>query len=491
MNKYIPILLSLALILNACNDWFDIRPKGSDIDEERLFSDEDAFLNALAGIYTQLRENSLYGEHLSVSSLEFMAQNLIPDNEATTSLATYTYTTSGNQKMIRNIWLDMYNAIAACNKTLERILNTDIVFNFTNQREIITGELYALRGALHFELFRMFHPNPSADASFKGMPYMTTFGTKTGPALSTAELLENIIRDLKQAEKLLYKTDPLFQTTNATSDDQPGKLSRKLRTFHMNYYAVTAELARIYLYKKEYQEAYNYADSTFNHIRKLNTSYQVFYYFGPGKYNSDKSFSREHIFGIASGPTGLTQIAEDLFKTRQIEARRDFATIYPSVKDTRYRDWFTLKANTADRFILSEKFSRESLLSGYTSTANEAKELPVRIPFIKLGEVALIAAEALNELNRTNEAADWIIELQNNRDISFVKDMKTAGTLTKAGLRQEIRAEYHREFYGEGQLFFFHKRMNDTQLTRYDGTVTDMPVANYTFPIPANGLSVK
>ncbi len=489
MNKFIHILLFFTFILCACNDWFDIRPQG-DIDEERLFSDEDAFLNALSGVYTQLRENTLYGEQLSLSSLEFMAQNFIPDDETSRSLTAYDYTQTENQKMIRDIWRDMYNAIANCNKTLEHILSTEVVFNFTGQREIITGELYALRGALHFELLRMFHPHPSVNASFKGMPYMTTFGTETGPALSTDELLENSIRDLKQAARLLYKTDPLFIASNS-SNDQPGKLSRKLRTFHMNYYAVTAELARIYLYKQEYQQAYHYADTTFSHIRQMNASYQVFYYQGPGKYNSDKSFSREHIFGIASGPAGLTQVAENLFETRQIETCRNFIHIYPSVKDTRYRDWFKLKANTTDHFILSEKFSRESLLSGYMPTNSKTPELPVRIPFIKLGEVALIAAEALNELNRTDEAADWIIELQDNRDISIIKDLKNAGSLTQARLAEEIRAEYRREFYGEGQLFFFHKRMNDTRLTRYDGTLIDMPAANYTFPIPENGLSAQ
>ncbi len=487
MNK--SIYLFLVLILSSCNDWFDAQPQGN-IGEEQLFSDETAFLNALAGIYTQLRENTLYGEQLSVSSLEFMAQNFVPDDEISKSLTAYDYSTTENQKMIHDIWRDMYNAIAACNKTLEHIIATEIVFNFTGQREIITGELYALRGALHFELLRMFHPHPSVAPSFKGMPYMTTFGSETGPALSTGELLEYIIRDLKHAAKLLYKTDPLFSAYN-NSDEQPGKLSRKLRTFHMNYYAVTAELARIYLYKKEYQQAYNYADTTFHHIRQMNPSYQVFYYFGPGKYNSDKSFSREHIFGIASGPTGLTQVAENMFGERQIETCQSFKIIYPSAKDTRYRDWFQLKANTTDRFILSEKFSRESLLSGYTSTTSETKELPVRIPFIKLGEVALIAAEALNELNRTNEAAEWVIELQNNRDIDFIKDLKNTGTLTKARLAEEIRAEYHREFYGEGQLFFFHKRMNDTQLIRYDGKQFDMPATKYTLPIPANGLSVN
>ena len=491
MNRYLSIYLLLALLFGGCNDWFDIQPQGN-IDEERLFSDETAFLNALAGVYTQLRSNTLYGEQLSVSSLEFMAQNFIPDDEAGKSLADYNYSTAGNQKMIREIWRDMYNAIASCNKALEHILKTEVVFNFTDQQEIITGELYALRGALHFELLRMFHPHPSVNPAFKGMPYMTAFGTTTGPALSTDELLEYCIRDLKQAASLLYKTDPLFLAYTSSYDEQPGKIARQLRTFHMNYYAVTAELARLYLYKGDYQQAYNYADSTFNHIQQMNSSYRVFYYFGPGKYIDDKSFSREHIFGIASGPDGLTQVAEDLFENRQIATCQVFKSIYPSEKDTRYRDWFKLMSNTADRFILSEKYSRESVLSGYTSTnSSDNKELPVRIPFIKLGEVALIAAEALNELGHTDEAADWVIELQDNRDITSVKDLKNSGELTKERLAEEIRAEYHREFYGEGQLFFFHKRMNDTRLTRYDGTPFDMPASNYTFPIPANALSAK
>ncbi len=174
MNK--SIYLFLVLILSSCNDWFDAQPQGN-IGEEQLFSDETAFLNALAGIYTQLRENTLYGEQLSVSSLEFMAQNFVPDDEISKSLTAYDYSTPENQKMIHDIWRDMYNAIAACNKTLEHIIATEIVFNFTGQREIITGELYALRGALHFELLRMFHPHPSVAPSFKGMPDMTTFGS--------------------------------------------------------------------------------------------------------------------------------------------------------------------------------------------------------------------------------------------------------------------------------------------------------------------------
>lgn len=488
MKIYRYLLLPLLLLGSACNDWFDAPSESGNINEEQLFADEDAYLNSLAGIYTLLRSNTLYGEHLSVSALEFLAQHYIPDNTETEALATYDYSATTSQAIIRNIWRDMYHAIATCNKTLEHILSTEIPFSHTGQKEIITGELYALRGALHFELLRMFHPSPTAGPGFKGMPYMTKFSTESSAPQSTEEILQAAASDLQKASTLLYGRDPLFRA-NKDYSSQAGELNRELRTFHLNYYAVTALLARLYLYKGEYEKAYNYADSTFGHIRKVESSHQVFYYYGPGQYVDDKSFSREHIFGISSTKEGLTSVSQELFETRRINACQDFTNIYPSTDDTRRREWFQSIHVEEGVYTMSGKYSESSVLNGYIPDENGDKQLPVRIPFIKLGEASLIAAEALNELGRTEEAAQWLIELQEKRNITFVKDLQSAGLLTRDALLQEIRAEYEREFFGEGQAFFFHKRMNDKQLKRYDGTIIDMPAEDYTFPIPADGLS--
>lgn len=489
MKKNIFLILILYITgLTACEEWFDVRTDNTLVDEETLYKNDNAFLNALTDVYTQLRAPSLYGEQLSFT-MDFLAQNFVPDTEKLLRIANYEYEHVLVKPLIRNIWKEMYRAIASCNKILEHIEETDISFYYANQKEMITGELYALRASLHFELLRMFHPHPAVNATFTGMPYMTAFGSKVGDALSTKELLTLITEDLEKAENLLYSIDPLFNTSQ-TYSTEPGKFNRRLRTFHLNYYAVTAMLARVNLYQGKYAEAYNYADTTFNHLRRVGTSAQIFYYFGAGKYGSDKSFSREHIFGIASPPEGFTALSEALFTQRKIFARADFREVYPLVKDTRYRDWFVLAGGGSENYIMEPKFSRESLLEGYTSTSGNERILPVRIPFIKLGEVALIAAEALNESGKTTEAAAWIIELQNYRDIKIVQDLLNAGNLTQDRLREEIRAEYQREFYGEGQLFFFHKRQNDTQLKRYNGEHFTINTASYTFPIPADGLSV-
>lgn len=489
MNRLLPITTACFLfVCSSCDQWFDIKPKNENIDQDKLFTNENAFLNGLAGIYTELRRPEIYGEHLSVATLEFMAQNFVPQSEQQKQASAYDYSSSGMRPVISDIWMELYRNISYCNNLLLQIENTNVVFNFTGQKEIITGELYALRGALHFELLRMFHPHPSVDASFCGIPYMTRFGLEVSAPQSTGQILEAATADLKKAATLLSDNDPVRQGAASFNTVLPGQIDPRLRSFQMNYYAVTAELARLYLYQGNFEEAYHYADTTFGHIRNVPPTKQVFYYYAPGKEGADLSFSREHIFAIASGPEGLTNVSEKMFETGKTATRQGFSACYP-IKDTRYRVWFA-KDETDGQFIMAPKFSKESLLIGYISNGEGAdKTFPVRIPFIKLGEISLIAAEALNELSRTTEAADWLIEMQGFRDVTTVKEMKESGTLTQAILRQEIRAEYLREFYGEGQLFFFYKRMNDKKITKYDGTEIDMPQGKYTFPIPADGLT--
>ncbi len=485
MKKVLITFLCCTLTFASCSDWFDAPTDGTEIDAGRLFTNDNAFLNALADVYTQLREPELYGYNLSLLP-DFAAQNFIPDTETLSKMADHRYDAPEIGRIIRDVWKNLYRAIASCNEILSHIETTDVTFRFAGQREIITGELYALRGTLHFELLRLFHPHPAVDPSFAGMPYMTAFGSGVGKALTTAQVVELIEKDLDRALELLEGRDPLFSPSQ-TYSVQPGQIDRRLRTFHLNYYAVSAVMARLKLWCGDYPGAFEYADQTFGHIRNTpSLSARIFHWFGPGEYGSDLSFSREHVFGIASGPEGFTAVSEELFGSRGITAGAGFGSTFPLAADTRRRDWFVLGA---DGYVMSPKFSRESLLSNYTSTAGHDRVLPVRIPFIKLGEAALIAAEALNEQGLTADAAQWVVELQAKRDITTVKDLLDASQLTQAALRAEIRAEYRREFYGEGQLFHFHKRHNDAILDKYDGTTIAMAPADYTFPIPANGLS--
>ena len=87
-----------------------------------------------------------------------MSQDFIPYDTPSTDISKFRYDTPENSTRIATVMREMYRAIASCNKILEEIEHTDVSFYNPGQKEIITGELYALRGALHFDLLRLFHP---------------------------------------------------------------------------------------------------------------------------------------------------------------------------------------------------------------------------------------------------------------------------------------------------------------------------------------------
>ena len=480
---YIAILL---LTTASCSDWLDATSDNTSVTDKKFFEDENSFYNALIDIYTQLREPELYGDNLSVGMLEFMGQNFVPADQVTKEYSNFDYKAIENRGTLSTIWREMYRAISSTNKLIKEIENTDVVFYNEGQKEIITGEAYALRGALHFELLRLFHPSFKENPNYTALPYMTEFGTSVSAPQSTTELISRITKDLEHAAELLKPNDPILTGISLISIT-PGEIDSRLRTFELNYYAVTALLARVALYEGNYTKAFQYADETFNHTRNIETRSQVFYYFTPGKYGADFSFSREHIFGIASPPDGLTEVAETMFEDKKIKTRTGLRQIFPVASDIRYRAWFNAADN--NEYVMSGKFSKESLLIDYNkTTGGETASLPVRIPFIKLGEVALIAAESLNETDSPDKAAQWLIDMQTTKGASYVAELQQNGKLDKETVRQAIADEYAREFWGEGQLFFFHKRLNHKQISAYDGSVIEMNDTKYTLPVPDNAL---
>lgn len=487
MKRYIRVLLLLPLL--ACSDWFDVVPDNENIPDKKFFGDENAFYNALVDVYTQLRSTDLYGGNLTLSMLEFMSQDLAPYDTPSSDLSQFRYDTPENSARIATVMQQMYRAIASCNKILDEITHTDVFFYNAGQKEIITGELYALRGALHFDLLRLFHPSVTEKPDFVGLPYMTQFGTEPSAPQSSSQLLSHILDDLSQAAALLKEYDPILTGWDYTGAS-PGQIDNRLRTFFANYYAVTALQARVYLYMGDYEKALERAQETFTHLQNVATSSQLFYYVSPGKYNSDFCFSREHIWGISSMPDGFTALSDTLFATRKIRVRSDLAAVFPDVNDTRFREWFTRQDDGS--YTLQHKFGASTLLSGYIYKASGGEtDLPARIPVIKLGEVALIAAEALNRDERPDEAAEWLIELQTSKRSTIVEQLKADGKISVETIATAIRDEYQREFWGEGQRFFFHKRMGDSRIASYSGDSIDISNEQYTWPIPAETLSVN
>lgn len=434
-NKICGLIVAMLSALTSCDSFFDKTGDGDAISAERFFSDESAYRNAMNDAYIQLRSPRLYGGTLTLTMLEPAAGTLEPWNEVTRAAARQDFTDKRFAAEIDSMQLAAYSVVAACNQVIAAA-NSDALKS--SAVRIAVGEAHAMRAAIMLDLVRLLSPYPCDDE----------------------ETLQQVSNDLDRAATLLKDSDPLLQSTNPTA--VVGQMDRRLRTLQLNWYAVKALQARLALWQGQYEQALAAADSVFLHQENVAQRNQVFYFVQPGKYGSDFCFSREFVFGIATRPDGFPALSDRLFIENDVHASPRLRNIYQDVADIRYRAWFRQAAD-GQGYTMARKFSSETLLSGYVvSTTGGEMQLPASIPFIKLGEVALIAAEALNETGRTEEALQRIETLEQQKDAgSYAALLRSEGRVTREAVRQLIADEYERELFGEGQLFYFYKRSGE------------------------------
>ncbi|MBK5721972.1 RagB/SusD family nutrient uptake outer membrane protein [Dysgonomonas sp. Marseille-P4677] len=94
-------------------------------------------------------------------------------------------------------------------------------------------------------------------------------------------------------------------------------------------------------------------------------------------------------------------------------------------------------------------------------------------PLIRKSELYYIIAEALDN-------KDYIDEVRINRGLKKLSEAKPNSTIAT-----ELLLEHMREFYGEGQLFYFYKRRNLKSIRNGStaGNIT-MNADKYVLPIP-------
>ncbi len=480
MKKTIFFLIALLMItLSSCNDYFDKTGDEQHITDKKFFGDEAAFASALTDCYTLMRSRDLYGGMLTLEMMEFANQNMAPHDAFSSAASQLNFADAALAARVDSMTHAAYRVVAACNKLIDEAERTKVVFTSAGKKKIITAEAYALRAAVQFDLLRLFHPAPATNAGFRGLPYVTHTSANVPEALTTTQILQAVNDDLAHAAQLLKTADPILKERNSIVG--VGEFDRRLRTFQMNYYAVKAVQARVALWQGNYEQAVAQADSVLAHVQNTVARYRLFYWVTPGHYGSDFSFSREYVFGIASTPTGFARLSDDMFKTKGIQTTTSLRDIYADNADIRYRAWFRQQGSS---YAMSNKFGSATLLTDYVySTSATATSLPAAIPYIKLGEVMLIKAEALNEMGQTSAARSLLEEMQSYKDISYAS---RATSVTKESLRELIYAEARRDLFGEGQLFYLYKRIGLTSLQAADGSTRTVSISNYTLPLPAD-----
>lgn len=495
MKKTYLYILAGLLTFSSCNDWLDVDPKTS-IPADKEFETEYGFKDALTGIYLKLTDTELYARNLTYGYLDELAgiyedHSLSNDADRTDI---YDYTDEAESR-INGIYVKMYNTIANVNNLLTNLEEHRNVLTTPLYYETMKGEALGLRAFLHFDLLRLYGPIFSENPNGEAIPYRTTFDNEATPVLSASDVVEKILADLTQAHDLLADSDPCDFFTDRTSEEFSDKNMFLVdRQFRMNLYAVKAMLARVYSYKGDAESrrlAVQYAQEVIDATDyfTLYTTQDV------NTYNSIRY--REQVFGISVYDlenilenNNMSMASEPSIQYRYVTPRANFQAFYDlnSGGDTDWRSHgfaFNSVETYEGMFMYCLKYNQANL-----STNADGADA---IPLIRLPEMYYIIAECADD---PQTSADALNEVRFARGISYEDEINTvdydrpyaAGEDPSLSKRVNlIMHELRKEYFAEGQLFFYLKAHH---FTTFDGCLFEngMQTEHYQWVLPEDEI---
>ncbi|MBD0830546.1 RagB/SusD family nutrient uptake outer membrane protein [Aestuariibaculum sediminum] len=471
LNKITCIVMIGALNV-ACSDYLDVTPEDKLL-ESQLYSTEAGIRNQLNGVYHKITSEPLYGGRLTLNIMEVLGQRYtIPRSDSYyTPFRTYDYADGDVRNVFEGIWSNAYIAILNLNDLITNIDKYDVLNeNLSNQ---FKGEAYGLRAMIHFDLLRIFGPIYSENPDNIAIPYYTKAMAQNGEILSASEVMALVLSDLEMAETLL-QNDPIIGSTPPSSD-----YDANIRQLRFNYYAVKALQARANLYAGN-KEAANTAAKVV-----IDEAASTFPWTAPSDIISaggspDRIFSKEVIFGPQN--VNLYNRHNALFsdQLRAInvlyysEARLE-QMFEANENDYRYNSTWIRPTSGEITFRTFYKFA---------DVAENRMAFRFMQPLIRISEMYYIAAET---------EADQIMALEYLNTVRYNRGL--IDLEADADLQDEIRKEYMREFYGEGQMFFYYKRLNVDRIPNANSNSSrsfiTMTPENYVIPLPDSELKYQ
>jgi hypothetical protein len=270
------------------------------------------------------------------------------------------------------------------------------------------------------------------------------------------------INDLKEAATLLEE-DPI-----KTGESSTAFLGT--RSFHFNYYAVRALMARIYLYKNDKTNALA------NALEVIDS--KKYPWVAEEKVTTSDRESRDGIF-----------LPECIFMLNNTKLKSLTETYLKESDNNTTGNLLVMDNNVVNEIFEADKYggtdwrytyyfaSLASYYQGSTKLFQVSSTYNNRQPLLRLSEMYLIAAECVTS---KKDALAYLNTLRHNRGFEESNDL-TEDNVTNDMLQGIIGKEYRKEFIGEGQWFFYCKRMDEALLPN-----VTVPFSKefYVLPIP-------
>ncbi|MBF4471782.1 RagB/SusD family nutrient uptake outer membrane protein [Flavobacterium sp. HJJ] len=481
MKKYLYNLTSIFLLsitAISCSDFLEVVPQDQ-ILEEQTYSSEAGVQNAHNGLYLQLAKNNLYGRQLTMDAVEILGQQYnMAGSRNENKTATYAYAESTPKTVFSNIWETAFTTILSANKFLESIEEHSSIVS-AEKANMLKGEALAIRAMLHFDMLRLYGPIYKIAPSDPGIPYYDHFVTTNNPILPAKDVIEKVLADLDAALGLLAN-DPIlttgkFAATTAFDANPYYSLNRGQR---MNYLAVKCLKARVLLYSGDKAGASAVANEVIA-FTKSNTFFPwTTFLAATDAANPDRTFSSENFFSLSDYTLYTKQ--KDLFDSSLADDKiySPLLTRLNAVFESNDNDYRSLPSwkipvvggKTQKTFYKYEDVTKKDMI------------FRLQIPMFKLSEMYLIAAETAAV---PADGIAFLNTLRFNRGLGNL-------ALT-AGVTAEVTKEYKKEFIGEGQLFFYYKRINSATIpngSASSGNVT-MGKLQYVVPMPDSEINFQ
>jgi hypothetical protein len=460
MKKIFLSIALFSLVVSCKEDYLDIKQEGA-VEAGSFFKTQDDALQATNAIYSFLRswENSAfpYQYVFGVPADDVIKGSNPGDSSFINVYDNFTYTVS--DEGVRGYWIGQWQAV---NRTNQVITNVPGIEMDTTLKNRLVAESKMLRAYFYFNLVRIYGGVPIYDK-------VETVYNK--PRNSVDEVYNFIISDLMAAADVLPQTYPAADQGRVTKGAALGLLSK------------------VYLYKKDWQKAYDTSnqlismgyslDPDFNHVFRPSGEFgtesvfevncQCSSQYGGSQYAEVQGVRNQFGWGFFTPSNAL----ENAFEPGDI---RKELTILRNGETTPEGDLIQKgdpqAVDTYNQKIYVPKALNDNAC-GYGSIQN--------IRILRFAEILLINAEAANELGNTATA---IINLNKVRARAQLAGTTASG---QAALRTAIWHERRVELALEGDRFVDLVRTGQaaTVLAPYGFKAGK----NEVFPIPLDAMN--
>jgi hypothetical protein len=445
--KYKILSIIILFSLLGCESILDVEPKNL-LSADSAISSERGVQAALNGVYDGLQTAAIAQDVIIFGDLA--ADNLIHVGSKKEYRQISDNRIYPDNVYIEGLWNDCYDNINRINTLLEALPGVDELSE--NKLKYYEGQAYFLRALNYFNLVKF----------YGGVPLKTESTTNASPeVLNIArsdknETYEFIMDDLDKAESRLAVSSP----------EDPS---------HANYWAVKALMARIHLYRESFTDAYLNAKDVIN-----NSPYQ-----------------------LATDSAEFANIFDEEAETNEIIFQVDFSATDDNnamaswtQEDGRFEvaawESYDKEYSIADEYTENDWRKEITVKMGlddyYCDKYNDLSGQSDNIIFLRIAEMYLICAEALNE---TGYVADgWAFDYLNAVHSTAGLDSLTSTDITnKAEFRDAVMKERRLELAFEGHRYFDLVRTGKAPAVL--GNIGTLAGANWLFPIPQSELDAN